>query len=383
MSKAPNKEINPYIPKYITSKPWYQDAQQTKTKHEEEGDNNGQSDDYLSHHRKQPKEIVDYSQAKIGSGIQDNFEGSIRKDVTGDNYDMKRDRWYGYSSEEWLDQIKKWEESHQQQQKTKRRKVDKNKNGDEDSDDTDYELELIELGLEKKDIFSNIKEDPMEKMLRDRQDIPSYIYNITSNENNKIRLEYDPKSRITKDPSKGFLNDQNQFIKRREGDAKDLTNLQKLAWELDQQDKKKSLAILKEQEIEAENIPETDLKYSLEASPTLMMLKAKQAKEEQLRRSALKRQELLNKYGSASSASKDSTDITPPIHAQQYQSDQNSESISDPTLDKNGLRKSRYVEDQIGLDHTTIYGSFYKNGKWGYSCCKQLAKNSYCTNSKP
>ena len=53
----------------------------------------------------------------------------------------------------------------------------------------------------------------MEKMLRDRQDIPAYIYNITSNPNNKIRIEYDPKSRLAKRLSKGFLNKRNQFVK--------------------------------------------------------------------------------------------------------------------------------------------------------------------------
>lgn len=26
-----------------------------------------------------------------------------------------------------------------------------------------------------------------------------------------------------------------------------------------------------------------------------------------------------------------------------------------------------------------MWGSYWENGKWGYKCCKQLVKNSYCT----
>ena len=78
----------------------------------------------------------------------------------------------------------------------------------------------------------------MEKMLRDRQDIPAYIYNITSNPNNKIRIEYDPKSRLAKDSAKGFLNKRNQFVKKLTGDGDELMKLQKMAQELDNEHEK-------------------------------------------------------------------------------------------------------------------------------------------------
>ena len=30
-------------------------------------------------------------------------------------------------------------------------------------------------------------------------------------------------------------------------------------------------------------------------------------------------------------------------------------------------------------NHTSIFGSFYSEGKWGFKCCHQFVRNSYCT----
>jgi pre-mRNA-processing factor SLU7 len=30
-------------------------------------------------------------------------------------------------------------------------------------------------------------------------------------------------------------------------------------------------------------------------------------------------------------------------------------------------------------NHTTVWGSWWKDHQWGYKCCKQTIKNSYCT----
>jgi len=41
--------------------------------------------------------------------------------------------------------------------------------------------------------------------------------------------------------------------------------------------------------------------------------------------------------------------------------------------------RSRYEEDVHPGNHTSIFGSFYADGKWGYACCHQFVRNSYCT----
>lgn len=41
--------------------------------------------------------------------------------------------------------------------------------------------------------------------------------------------------------------------------------------------------------------------------------------------------------------------------------------------------KSRYEEDVLINNHTSVWGSWWKDGIWGFACCHQSVKNSYCT----
>lgn len=40
--------------------------------------------------------------------------------------------------------------------------------------------------------------------------------------------------------------------------------------------------------------------------------------------------------------------------------------------------RSIYEEDVYINNHTTIWGSYWNAGRWGYKCCKSFIKNSYC-----
>lgn len=42
------------------------------------------------------------------------------------------------------------------------------------------------------------------------------------------------------------------------------------------------------------------------------------------------------------------------------------------------IARSRYEEDVHPGNHTSVWGSFWKDGNWGYACCHQLTRNSYC-----
>lgn len=41
--------------------------------------------------------------------------------------------------------------------------------------------------------------------------------------------------------------------------------------------------------------------------------------------------------------------------------------------------RSRYEEDVHPGNHTSVWGSFWRDGEWGYACCHQFVKNAYCT----
>lgn len=43
------------------------------------------------------------------------------------------------------------------------------------------------------------------------------------------------------------------------------------------------------------------------------------------------------------------------------------------------LPRSKYEEDVYINNHTSVWGSWWKDHQWGYKCCKQTIKNSYCT----
>lgn len=40
--------------------------------------------------------------------------------------------------------------------------------------------------------------------------------------------------------------------------------------------------------------------------------------------------------------------------------------------------RSRYEEDVLVGNHTAVWGSHWRDGAWGYACCHQFVKNSYC-----
>ena len=42
-------------------------------------------------------------------------------------------------------------------------------------------------------------------------------------------------------------------------------------------------------------------------------------------------------------------------------------------------KRSKYLEDQYPNNHTSIFGSYWSEGKWGFKCCKSFDRNSICT----
>merc|ERR1712156_1048100 len=41
--------------------------------------------------------------------------------------------------------------------------------------------------------------------------------------------------------------------------------------------------------------------------------------------------------------------------------------------------RSQYEEDRLIGNHTSVWGSWWSEGKWGYKCCHSTVKQSYCT----
>lgn len=61
-----------------------------------------------------------------------------------------------------------------------------------------------------------------------------------------------------------------------------------------------------------------------------------------------------------------------------YQSDELASTAGRLLRGEEKKARSRYEEDVLINNHTAVWGSYWRDGAWGYSCCHQFVKNSYC-----
>ena len=48
-------------------------------------------------------------------------------------------------------------------------------------------------------------------------------------------------------------------------------------------------------------------------------------------------------------------------------------------MQERAVARSKYEEDVVIHNHTAVWGSFWKDYQWGYRCCHQMVRMSYCT----
>jgi pre-mRNA-processing factor SLU7 len=166
----------------------------------------------------------------------------------------------------------------------------------------------------------------------------------------------------TEDPK---LQNGKQEFHRPSGDAVKFEKLQKFAWQSER----------------------AGGDIHLQANPTMGELLHKRVVEEADKKRSAERSGVLDKYGGAEYLA------APPKELLQS----TEQFIVYTKLGEviNGAEapatKSRYAEDgkcplKITLlisvyvnNHTSVYGSWFRDGRWGYVCCHQFYKNSYCT----
>ncbi|CCK71709.1 mRNA splicing protein SLU7 KNAG_0H02940 [Huiozyma naganishii CBS 8797] len=254
------KHENEHIPRYIKTKPWF---------YGEKG-KDGQADDYLEHHRQDPtkKNLFDIDNngvSKLGRGIVDSFKdgsrpagstlcencgarGHLKRDclerprkvpavqevaVQSSNvkirddekldWDAKKDRWFGYSGEDYDAVLDKWGD------RVHGATLDDGGQGDQY--DTDEEVELTKLGLleefkERRAKRSQVtKGNGVKASIRLREDKAAYLNDINSSE-----TRYDPKSRIYKDETVGSIDEKSKMFRRYlTGEGAELDELNKFS----------------------------------------------------------------------------------------------------------------------------------------------------------
>ncbi|KAI5066200.1 hypothetical protein GOP47_0018824 [Adiantum capillus-veneris] len=393
------KEINPHIPQYMSSAPWYLNAERPSLKHQrkwksdpnytrewyDRGAKVYQAEKYrkgaclncgaMTHDSKACMERP----RKLGAKWTNKHIAPDEKIEAFElDYDGKRDRWNGYDATSYIHVYNSYEardEARRKYQKEQQlKKLEGKDRGDdtkvselqsEEEEDEDLEMDEAKVDESKQMDFAKVEKRVRTtgggstgtvRNLRIREDTAKYLLNLDTNS-----AYYDPKTRSMRedplpdtDPNDKFYCGDNQ--NRTSGQAQEFKQLTIHSWE----------AYEKGQDIHMQAAPsQAELLY----------------KEFKVKKESLKGQlksDIMDKYGNAASEDKPPMELLLGQTEKQVEYDRAGRIIRGQ---EKAVPKSKYEEDVFINNHTSVWGSWWKDGKWGYKCCKQMIRNSYCTGS--
>jgi pre-mRNA-processing factor SLU7 len=258
-------------------------------------------------------------------------------------YDAKRDRWNGYDATEYQAVVEEYNELEALQRNRKAEGGD----GDEGEEgEGDRYEEETDMGRQQSTSTRN---------LRLREDTAKYLLNLDLDS-----AKYDPKTRsmvdsgATADEAAALVAEEG-FV-RKSGDAAEFEKATRYAWET--------------QERGAHN------KIHLQANPTSGEYLLKKEQQEADTKKAVHRKALLDKYGDQGkmqSAALKELMITETEKFVEYDKSGGIKGLLKTKL------KSKYPEDVLLNNHTSVWGSWWSDFQWGYACCHSATKASYCT----
>ncbi|KAJ9613894.1 mRNA splicing protein [Cladophialophora chaetospira] len=364
---------NEYIPSFISKRPFWAEGTHTS------------DTDYLEHQRLQsaPKDTLDKAKwydrgkklgpaaTKFRKGACENCGAMTHKtkeclsrprkagakwtgrDIQADEivedvslgWDAKRDRWNGYDSREYSAVVKEYEELESLKKAT----------GNTTKDGADLDDARI---AEETDMGRS--QPTSTRQLRLREDTAAYLKNLDLES-----ARYDPKTRSMDktdlppnvsdvDVSDGFTRPAATL-----DDAAAFEAAQKYAWETQEN---ANMAGAK--------------KLHLQANPTEgEILRKKQIQEAEAKKTA-SRQALLEKYGDAALPASKKPKTANVSASERYVEYDEQGQIKGA---EKTVARSKYQEDVLTNNHSSVWGSWWRDFTWGYACCHSTVKNSYCT----
>ena len=381
------RDINPHIPKYMVDIPWYVTYDHSKPTLKHQRLHKEKIEDGIDkwYNRSEAKTVaVKYRQGAcencgaFGHQKKDCLERPRKISVKFTNqviaadehelpelklsFDGKRDRWNGVDLE--------W---HQEKMKTEFEKLDEAKRiikakklqesieescKVEENEEVDEDKYADEAAMPGQKVQIESKQRITVRNLRMREDTAKYLLNLDPNS-----AYYDPKSRSMRDnPFSGTSKDPSQvpylgdnFV-RYSGEANKFAKSQMFAWEA----------------------TEKGVEVNQQADPTRLETLHRQYKQRHEEYAKTIKSSVIEKYGGLEYLN------TPPkelIFSQTENYVEYNRYGNVVKTQEKATVKSKYVEDQHANNHTKVWGSYWKDGKWGYACCKSTKRGSFCENT--
>ncbi|GAY52550.1 hypothetical protein CUMW_142710 [Citrus unshiu] len=291
------------------------------------------------------------------------------------DYDGKRDRWNGFDPATYVlviernearDEARRKYLKEQQLKKLEEKNSKQNGEGgvsDEDDDEDALKVDEAKVDESKQMDFAKVEKRVRTtgggstgtvRNLRIWEDTAKYLLNLDINS-----AYYDPKTRSMRedplpdaDPNEKFYGGDNQ--NRLSGQALEFKQLNVHAWE----------AFEKGQDIH------------LQAAPSQAELLYKNYKVIKEKLKSRLKDTIAEKYGNAASKEEIPRELLLGQSERQVEYDRAGRIIQGV---ESFLPRSKYEEDVYINNHTSVWGSWWKDHQWGYKCCEQTIKNSYCT----
>ncbi|EYC21798.1 hypothetical protein Y032_0018g3537 [Ancylostoma ceylanicum] len=375
------RDINPHIPQFISQNPWYVPSDGPTLQHQrphverqkdmatiDQWYKKGTTGKAATKFRKGACENC----GALGHKKRDCFErprklGAARtgEDIAPDDhvqpnlllgFDAKRDRWNGFDPSTHEQVIKEFEHLEETRKAIRAEQIkagllDPEKEGTADDDKYAEDADMAGVSV---DMDSRTRITV--RNLRIREDTAKYLFNLAENS-----PYYDPKSRSMRENP--FANVQGKekeaarfagenFI-RYTGEVVEANEAQVFAW----QARCKGIDV-----------------HAL-AEPTKLEALKREFNKEKSTTDNEQRKALLSKYGGAEYLESTPKEL---LFAQTEQYVEYSRKGNVLKGAERAAVKSRYEEDVYPMNHTSVFGSYWKDGKWGYRCCHSFVKNSYC-----
>ncbi|TPX43270.1 hypothetical protein SeMB42_g02159 [Synchytrium endobioticum] len=388
------QDINPHIPHYVAKAPWYLDIHHPTLKHQRAPDKsnpirNGEWYDRGATLGPAPKKFRKGACENCGAMTHTTKQCMERprrlgakwtgKDIHADElvqdinlgFEAKRDRWNGYDPSDHTKVVEEWELIDQARRKVREEQMLVKKkdetSADSSSDDDDDDSDAGDEGLDEDKYadgadMAGQKVDAKSRItvrnLRIREDTAKYLLNLDVNS-----AYYDPKTRSMRenplldrdDKADNAFYQGDNFV-RYSGDSLRVASMQSFAWDADTRGKD----------------------VHLQANPTQGELLFKEYQSKKATVADKQKESILARYGGEEHLH------APPKELLLAQTEQYVEYSQTGRLIKGQERatvKSKYEEDVHPMNHTSVWGSFWLDGRWGYACCHQLTRQAYCVGS--